>query len=64
MPLRPTEDEDIRLFKELCGADRLEEMTCRPVENATRTGAADRMENWTFVLEGRAAGFFDDVDTV
>ncbi len=50
MVLRPTRDNDVQLFKQLCIGDRLEEQTCRPIIEGKRLEADQRRENWSFVV--------------
>ena len=52
MMLRPTCDEEIKVFRELCAGDRIEEQTCRPIVARKPVPRDDRRESWTFVLDG------------
>ena len=59
MKVRRQRDEDIGLFRNACAGDRLELMTCRPVQNGVRVEDKPRREDWTCTgEEGEPIGWF------
>jgi [ribosomal protein S5]-alanine N-acetyltransferase len=57
MTLIETQDSDIAVFKRLCTGDRLERMTCRPIQHGMPLPRDERHERWTFVLDGAPTGW-------
>jgi ribosomal-protein-alanine N-acetyltransferase len=57
MTLRPTCDDDVAIFRRLTPADRLERMTCRPIVDGKRMPLDERVQNFTFLVDGAPAAW-------
>src|SRR5262249_5868961 len=51
MTLIETRDSDVMVFRQLCAGDRIERLTCRPIENGKPAPRDERRESWTFLLD-------------